>query len=67
MEGGSGGMLAAVTNALTQMITWLGDVVESIATEAGSLGALLPLFALGVAATVVMFGVKIIRSFTWGA
>lgn len=60
-------MLVAVGNALTTMITWLGDVVGSIAGETGELSALLPLFALGVAGSAVMFGVKLIRSFTWGA
>lgn len=68
MEGGTvSGMLAAVTTALSQMITWLGDVVKAISGADGALADLLPLFALGVAGTVVMFGVKLIRSFTWGA
>lgn len=60
-------MLEAVGSALTTMLTWLGDVVASIATTDGALAALLPLFAIGVAGSAVMFGVKLIRSFTWGA
>lgn len=60
-------MLEAIGTALTQMITWLGNVVTAVVGESGALAALLPVFALGIAGTVVMFGIRVLRGFTWGA
>lgn len=60
-------MLEAIGSALTQMLTWLGDVVDAVVGTDGALGALLPVFALAVAGTLVMFGIRVLRGFTWGA
>lgn len=60
-------MIEAIGSALTSMLGWLGDVVDAVVTTDGSLSALLSVFALAVAGTIVMFAVKIIRGFTWGA
>ena len=60
-------MLTAIGSAFTQIITWVGQTVGAITTESGALHELLPLLAIGVGCTVLMFGVKILRSFTWGA
>lgn len=60
-------MLEAIGSGLTQLVTWLGNVVNAIVATDGALGALLDVFALGIAATVVMFGIRVLRGFTWGA
>lgn len=63
-------MLQAVTDALTTVIGWVGDVVSAVVTggeSPGALNALLPLLAVGVAVSALMLGVKAIRSFAWGA
>lgn len=60
-------MIAAITSAFTAVFGWVSQVVNAIVTTDGSLHELLPLLAIGIACTVVMFGIKIIRSFTWGA
>lgn len=60
-------MLAAVTTALTTVIQWVGSVVTALVGESGQLSELLPLFAIGVAVSALMLGVKAIRSFVWGA
>ena len=60
-------MLESIGSGTTQMITWLGNVVDAIVSTDGALADLLPVFTLAIAGTVVMFGVKILRSFTWGA
>ena len=57
--------MGAITDALTQVIGWIGEVISSLLT--GELSALLPLFAIGVVVSVIMLGVKVLRSFTWGA
>lgn len=60
-------MLTAVTNGLSTVIGWCGTVISSITTEAGELGELLPLFAIGVSISVIFLGVKVVKSIIWGA
>lgn len=60
-------MLSAVTSALTQVLTWIGTVVTSITGASGDLKELLPLFAIGIAISVFLFGIKAIKSIIWGA
>ena len=61
------GLLTAVGNALTQVISWVGDVVGSLVGNDGALSALLPLFAIGIGISVLLFGIRAIRSIVWGA
>lgn len=60
-------MLAAVTSGLTTVIGWIGTVISAITGESGALAPLLPLFAIGIAISVVFLGIKAIRSIVWGA
>ena len=60
-------MLAAVTSGLTTVIGWIGSVITAITGENGALAPLLPLFAIGIAISVVFLGIKAIRSIVWGA
>ncbi len=58
-------MLDAVSTALTDVIGWVGEVVTAVTT--GELASLLPLFAIGIGISVLLFGIKAIRSIVWGA
>lgn len=58
-------MVEAVTTGLTTVIGWIGTVITSITS--GQLAALLPLFAIGIAISAVLLGVKVIKSIVWGA
>lgn len=60
-------MLAAVTSALSTVITWVGTVVTSLTSSTGGLSELLPLLAIGIGISAFLFGIKAIRSVTWGA
>lgn len=60
-------MLAAVTSAITTVIGWVGTVVDALVGEAGALSELLPLFAIGVAISAILLGIKVIRGMIWGA
>lgn len=60
-------MLEAVTSGITTVIGWVGAVMDSLLTTEGELSALLPLFAVGVAISAILLGVKVIKSFIWGA
>lgn len=58
-------MLAAVTSGITTVIGWIGTTITAITS--GELSSLLPLFAIGIAISAILLGVKIIRSIVWGA
>lgn len=60
-------MMTAVTNALTTVIQWVGTVVTALTSSTGGLNELLPLFAIGIAISAFLFGLRAIRSVTWGA
>lgn len=60
-------MIEAVTSGLTTVIGWVGTVISSITGAEGDLKELLPLFAVGIAISVIFLGVKVIKSIVWGA
>lgn len=60
-------MMAAVTSALTTVISWIGTVVTALTTSGGALSELLPLLAVGIAISAFLFAMRAIRSVTWGA
>lgn len=60
-------MMAAVTTALGTVIEWIGTVVTALVGESGALSELLPLFAIGVAISAFLLGIKAIKSLIWGA
>lgn len=60
-------MLDAVTSAIGTVISWVGTVITALTGSTGQLNALLPLFAIGIAISAVLLGVKIIKSVVWGA
>lgn len=60
-------MMAAVTSALTTVISWIGTVVTALTSTGGALAELLPLLAVGIAISAFLFGMRAIRSVTWGA
>lgn len=67
METTVSAMLEAVTSGITTVIGWVGTVISSLLTTDGDLAALLPLFAIGIAISAILLGVRVIKSFVWGA
>lgn len=60
-------MIEAVTTAFTGVLGWVGSFVDALVSTDGSLNALLPLFAIGVAVSVVYMVVRVVKSVIWGA
>lgn len=60
-------MLDAVTSGMSSVLTWVGSVITALTSSTGALNALLPLFAIGIAISAVLLGIKIIKSVVWGA
>ena len=61
------GLLGAVTDGLSTVISWVGSVVTALVGAEGALNDLLPLMAIGIAISALMLGVKAIKSFAWGS
>lgn len=67
---GGTGMSELLTNigtTLTSVVEWFGTMVSALVTADGALNGLFPLLALGIAISICFAGVKIVRSFAWGA
>lgn len=66
-------MLQAVTDAIATVIEWVGTVINALigtaesGTVNGVLAPLLPLFAIGIAISAVLLGIKLVKSVVWGA
>ena len=60
-------MIEAIGTALNTVIGWVGTVITSLTAQSGGLSPLLPLFAVGIAVSALLFGIRAIRSFAWGA
>lgn len=59
-------MLEAIGTGVTQVITWIGSVISAIVGTSGAFNALLPVIGIGIGASVIFLGVKLIRSLCWG-
>lgn len=60
-------LLKAVTDGIGTVIDWVGTVVDALVTSEGALATLLPLFAIGIAISGIMLGIKVVRGMIWGA
>ena len=64
-------MLATVGTTLSQMISWVGEVitalVDTTSTTPGALSALLPLFCISIGIALLFAAVRVIRNLVWGA
>lgn len=59
-------MIEAVGSALTTVISWCGSVLSAVATETGQLAELKDLWAVGIAISALMLGIRVMRGFAWG-
>ena len=60
-------MISAVGTAIGDVLAWVQTVITALVSDTGELHALLPLFAIGVAISAIMLGIKIVMGFIWGA
>lgn len=62
-------MLTELAGVFGTILGMFGDVVSGLFTGGetpGVLNALLPYFLVGIAASLILLGAKIIRKFVWG-
>ena len=60
-------MIAAISSAFTGVIGWIGEFISALVGAEGALKEMLPVFAIGVGVSVLMLGIKAVKSMTWGA
>lgn len=60
-------LLDAVGEAIGTILDWVGTVITALLTAGGALNPLLGLFAVGIAISAIMLGVKVIKGFIWGS
>lgn len=67
METSAVTLLDHVTTGLGTVVSWAGTVVDSLVGADGALKTLAPLFAIGIAISAFLLGVKVIKSLVWGS
>lgn len=60
------GIMGAIGNGVTAVIGFAGDVVTALVTDSGELSALLPVIGLSVGLGLVGWGIRTVKSITWG-
>lgn len=60
-------MLDTISSALDAVLTWLSIGFWNLIQPDGALYSLWPLLAVGIAISVVMLVVKVVKRFAWGA
>lgn len=60
-------LLTQIGTTLTSVLGWFGSMVSALTSAEGDLHGLFPLLALGIAISICFAGIKIVRSFAWGA
>lgn len=60
-------ILTQIGSVVTEVISWVGEMVTALLGSSGALNALFPLLALGIGISVVLLAVKVIRNMIWGA
>lgn len=60
-------MIEAIGSAFTGVIGWIGEFIGALVSTDGALKEMLPVFAIGVGVSVLMLGIKAVKSMTWGA
>lgn len=51
---------------ITGVIGWIGDIISSLFSASGSWSAMLGFIMLGCACTIILIGVHVVKSLTFG-
>lgn len=58
--------LTDVGTTLSTVIGWIGDVLSALIGSSGELAAIWPFVLVGFSVSIIMLGIKVMRSFSWG-
>lgn len=59
-------MMNAIGSGVTAVIGYAGDVVTALVSESGAFAALLPVIGMAVGIGLVGWGIRTVKSLTWG-
>lgn len=59
-------MMSAIGTGITAVIGYAGEVVTALVGETGALSALLPVVGMAVGIGLVGWGIRVVKSLTWG-
>lgn len=59
-------MLDAIKSGVTAVISMGGEVVTAIVGESGAFAALLPVIGVAIGIGLVGWGIRTVKSLTWG-
>lgn len=59
-------MMSAIGSGVTAVIGYAGDVVTALVGESGALAALLPVIGMAIGIGLVGWGIRTVKSITWG-
>ena len=59
-------MMNAIGSGVTAVIGYAGEVVTSLISESGELAALLPVIGMAIGIGLVGWGIRTVKSLTWG-
>lgn len=58
--------MTAIGDGVTSVIGWAGDVVDALITSTGALSGLLPVIGMAIGIGLVGWGIRTVKSLTWG-
>lgn len=59
-------MMDAIGRGVTSVIGYAGEVVTALISESGALSALLPVIGMAIGIGLVGWGIRTVKSLTWG-
>lgn len=59
-------MMSAISTGVTSVIGFAGQVVTALVTEGGALANLLPVIGMAIGIGLVGWGIRTVKSLTWG-
>lgn len=60
------GVLDGAGTSITNLLSWIGDIISSLLTADGALAPLWPFILVGFGVSILMLAIKVVRSFSWG-
>lgn len=59
-------ILTDVGGGLTEVISWIGQVINALVGSDGALAPIWPLVGVSIGISILLFGIKVMKGFTWG-
>lgn len=59
-------MMNAISTGVTAVIGYAGEVITAIVSDTGKMSAILPVIGLAVGIGLVGWGIRTVKSLTWG-